>query len=143
MEEKESQLKVFLRRLLILKNFFISGIKVNVLKPYWRQKEVARVLFLSAIVNLSMWGYLYANRIESDYPIILHYNLFFGVDFLGDYDLIFLLPLIGAILFLLNAALGQVFFRIERLASYILTLNILFIQLLLMLSCVLIVRTNG
>lgn len=143
MEEKDNQLKIFLRRLLILKTFFVSGIKVNVLKPYWRQKEVARVLFLSAIANLVMWGYLYANRIESDYPVILHYNLFFGVDFLGNYSLTFFLPLIGLILLLLNAVLGQIFFRIERLASYILTLNIFFIQLLLLFACVLIVRTNS
>lgn len=142
MQENENAIKVFLRRLLIFSKLLFSGIKITALKPYWRHREIARVLFLSAIINLAMWGFLYANRIESDYPIILHYNLFFGVDLLGDYDMVFLLPLIGAILFLLNSLLAQFFYKIERLASYILTLNILTIQTLLMISSYLIVKTN-
>lgn len=104
---------------------------------------MARVLFLSAVVNLSMWAYLYANRIESDYPIILHYNLFLGVDLLGDYNMMYVLPAIGSILFIVNAMLGQSFYKTERLASYLLTFNILAVQLLLMLSCYLIIQTNG
>jgi len=142
MQEKESGLKVFLRRLIILGKFIFSGVKVTAFKPYWRQKEVKSILVTSAIVNLTMWGYLYAYRIESDYPVILHYNLFFGVDFLGAYNMVFLLPFIGAIIFLLNALLGQFFFKIERLASYILTLNILIVQIFLMISSYLIIKTN-
>ncbi len=127
---------------MILYRFVISGLKIAALKPYWRQREVARVLFLSAVINLSMWAYLYANRIESDYPIILHYNLFLGVDLLGDYDMIYMLPAIGSILFVMNAMLGQFFYKIERLASYMLTFNILAIQSILMLSCYLLIQTN-
>jgi len=142
MQEKESLVKVILRRLVILNKFLFSGIKITALKPYWRQREISQTLFLSAIINLTMWIYLYANRIESDYPVILHYDLFFGVDYLGGYYMAFALPAVGAILFMLNSLLGQFFYKIERLASYILTLNILIIQIILMLSCYLIVRTN-
>jgi len=56
--------------------------------------------------------------------------------------MVFLLPTVGVILFLLNALLGQFFYKIERLASYILTLNILIVQAFLMLACYLIIRTN-
>jgi hypothetical protein len=143
MENKESAVKVFLRRIVILYRFIISGLKITALKPYWRQKEVVKVLFLSAVINLSMWAYLYANRIESDYPIILHYNLFLGVDLLGEYGMMYMLPTIGVILFLLNSMLGQFFYKVERLASYILTFNILAIQSILMFSCYLIIKTNG
>jgi len=143
MENKESAVKVFLRRIVILYRFIISGLKITALNPYWRQKEVVKVLFLSAVINLSMWAYLYANRIESDYPIILHYNLFLGVDLLGEYGMMYMLPTIGVILFLLNSMLGQFFYKVERLASYILTFNILAIQSILMFSCYLIIKTNG
>ena len=143
MQDKENIVKVFLRRMLILNKFFFSGIKITALKPYWRQREVARTLFFSALINIVMWVYLYANRVDSDYPIILHYNLFFGVDFRGDYTMVFLLPTVGAILFLLNSLLGQFFFKVERLVSYILTLNILIIQIFLMIASYLIIRTNG
>lgn len=143
MQDKENGIKVFLRRMVILNKFFFSGIKITVLKPYWRQREVARTLFLSALINLAMWVYLYTNRVDSDYPIILHYNLFFGVDFRGSYTMVFLLPAVGVMLFLLNALLGQFFYKIERLVSYILTLNILIIQIFLMIASYLIIKTNG
>lgn len=143
MHKKENAVKVILRRLFILNKFLFSGIKINALKPYWRQREIARTLFLSALINLLMWVYLYANRIESDYPVILHYNLFFGVDLLGNYNMSFVLPAVGAILFILNALLGQFFYKIERLASYILTLNILIIQIFLTIACYLIIKTNA
>lgn len=143
MEDKEGAIKVFFRRAVILCRFIVSGFKITALKPYWRQKEVARTLFLSAVMNLAMWAYLYAHRIESDYPIILHYNLFLGVDLLGDYGMIYTMPAIGSVLFILNAALGQSFYRTERLASYILTLNIFAVQAILMLACYLVIQTNG
>ncbi|MFA7169404.1 MAG: hypothetical protein WC178_00955 [Candidatus Paceibacterota bacterium] len=143
MQEKENIINILIRRAIIFKNFLFSGIKIAGFKPYWRNKEITRVLFLSMIINLIMWLYLFHNRIESDYPIILHYNLFFGVDALGSYEKIFLLPLAGAILFFLNATLGQFFYRTERLASYILTMNIFIIQIILMLSCHFIIRVNG
>jgi hypothetical protein len=143
MQEKENPIKVLIRRIIIFKTFLFSGIKLSILKPYWHNKEVARVIALSVIINLVMWAYLFAHRIKSDYPIILHYNLFFGVDVLGDYEKVFLLPFLGLVILLLNSILGQFFYKTEKLASYILTLNILIIQILLMASSYLIIKVNG
>lgn len=144
MTEKENPLRVLMRRTKLFGKFLLSGIKVTSLRPYWHNREISRVLFLSAVINLSMWAYLFHSRgIKSDYPIILHYNLFIGVDALGDYEKVFLLPLAGLVLFLLNALLAQFFYKIERLASYMLTMNIFIIQIVLILASYLIVRVNS
>ena len=143
MPEKENAIHILIRRAIILKDFLLSGIKIAGLRPYWRHKEIARILFLSALINVIMWLYLFHNRIESDYPVILHYNLFFGVDAQGSYDAVFMLPLAGMAIFLLNAWLGQFFHKIERLASYLLTVNILLIHIMLMLASYIIVRVNS
>jgi len=143
MEEKDGVLKIIVRRTIILKKFLASGFKLTALKPYWHNHVIAQVLFLSAIINVVMWVYLLANREYMGSSIILHYNLFFGVDPRGDYSKIFYLPATGAIFLILNSALGNYFYRIERLASYLLTLNTLLIQILLMLSSYLIIRVNS
>ena len=142
MQEKENLIQILIRRAVIFKNFLLSGIKIAGLKPYWRHKEIARILFLSAVINIIMWLYLFHNRIDSDYPIILHYNLFFGIDAQGSYEEVYMLPLAGAIIFAVNAWLAQFFYKIERMASYLLTVNIFIIQVLLMLASYLIVRVN-
>lgn len=143
MEEKEGNLKVIVRRAIILKKFLTSGLKLTALKPYWHNSVIAQVLFVSALINASMWAYLLASHENMGDSIILHYNLFFGVDPRGDYSKVFYLPATGLIFLILNSTLGNYFYRIERLASYLLTLNTLLIQILLMLASYLIIRVNS
>jgi len=143
MQQQEKLLKVILRRFIILLSFISSGIKITIKKPYWQDSEVSAVLFASGIMNLANWIYLIGNRVKSDYPIILHYNLFYGVDFLGDYEKIFLLPTVGLIVIILNSFLGHIFYQRERLASYILTLNDFLVQAILLISSYLIIRANS
>lgn len=143
MHEKESPIKVLWRRSVILKNFLISGIKVIFAAPYWHDQRIIRTLITSGIVNLVMWAYFLTNKMESDFPIILHYNLFFGVDSVGDYSKLFLLPLVGLFIFFLNSILGQYFYKIEKLASYLLAINIFIVQVFLILAGYLIIKANG
>ncbi len=143
MKEKESPIKILLRRVNILKNFLFSGIKLSILKPYWHNKDVFRVILFSLFINFIIWIYLIDNYINIDTPIILHYNLFFGVDLLGAYIKVFLLPVSGLVILLINAILGQAFYKSERLASYLLTFNALMVQILLLISSYLIVRVNN
>lgn len=143
MQEKESTIKTTARRIRIFVDFLFAGIKVCFLKPYWHKKEIYGVMIMSLITNLLIWVYLFDKRIESDYPIVLHYNLFFGVDMVGDYRKIYFLPLVGLIIIILNSALGQFFYKIERLSSYIITLNTLIVQIILAISSYLIIRANS
>lgn len=142
MGEKENLAKVILRRILIFKKFLWSGFRIIVFKPYWHDRYINSVLFVSIFLNLINWAYLASNRTSGDYPIILHYNLFFGVDFLGNYNMVFLIPLVGVIVFLVNSLLGHIFYRAEKLAAYIFTINILIVQCFLLLASYLIVAVN-
>jgi hypothetical protein len=107
MQEKENPIKVLWRRSIIFKNFLISGIKVLFAAPYWHDQRIIRLLIVSGIVNLAMWAYFLTNKIEGNFPIILHYNLFFGVDSVGDYSKVFLLPSVGLFIFFLNSITGR------------------------------------
>ena len=143
MQEKESFFRILRRRLDILKKFTISGVKVAAGEPYLHNKIISRVLIASLVVNIVTWIYLLASRTSDAYPIILHYNLFFGVDMVGEYDKVFIMPGIALAFLILNALLGNFFYKIERIASYLLTFNVLILQLLFLLSSYLIVKVNA
>jgi hypothetical protein len=142
-EEKEKFVKVFFRRIVILKNFLLSGIKVTILKSYWKDKIVVNTFLFSAFLNISLWIFLFQNQKKSDYPVILHYNLFFGVDYLGNYNEVFIIPIVGIVVIFVNSILGHFLYRRERLASYFLSFNMIVVQMFLLLAGYLIVRINS
>ncbi|MDP1619865.1 MAG: hypothetical protein Q8M12_02610 [bacterium] len=77
------------------------------------------------------------------FPIILHYNVYFGVDLVGGYRQVYILPLIGFILFLINSSLSIYFYgQKERIASYILLIAVLMIQLSLVVASTSIILIN-
>ncbi len=142
-EPKENLLKIYQRRVLIFGKLVSSGIKLFMLRPYWKDSVITTTIFFSVILNLFIWIFLLNNRIEGNYPIILHYNLTFGVDYLGNYGKVFLMPLIGAIIFIFNTLLGYNVYSKEKLASYFLQFNALIIQAFLLFAGYLIVKVNS
>jgi hypothetical protein len=55
-----------------------------------------------------------------DFPIILHYNVYFGVDLFASWYWIFLMPALSFLIFFINLAIGFLFYeREEKLAGYL------------------------
>jgi len=138
----EKFINIALRRIVILKKFLTSGLKLVVFKPYWKNKIIAGALVLSFLTNISLWIFLFKNQKSSELPVILHYNLFFGVDCLGEYNEIYLIPIIGVIIIIINTILGYLLYEREKLASYFLAFNIFIVQIFLLLAGYLIVKVN-
>ncbi len=138
----EKFINVVLRRTVILKNFLTSGLKLVSFRSYWKNKIIMSIFALSCLVNVSLWMFLFKNQKSSELPVILHYNLFFGVDYLGGYNEIYLIPIVGVIVIIINTILGYLLYERERLASYFLTFNIFIVQSFLLLAGYLIVEIN-
>ncbi|MBI2588005.1 hypothetical protein HYW30_01765 [Candidatus Azambacteria bacterium] len=79
------------------------------------------ISFLSILGALlldgGLWLYLKTNVKESPLPYTLHYNVFSGIDVLGEERRIFFLPLFGLILIILNTAGGAWLFERSPLLS--------------------------
>ena len=101
------------------------------------------IFALSCAANISLWVFLFKNQKSSELPVILHYNLFFGVDYLGGYNEIYLIPAVGVIIIFINTILGYLLYERERLASYFLIFNIFIVQLFLLFASYLIVEINS
>lgn len=108
------------------------------------QSQIARwLLLLGALANLTDWIALKIFIRPVDFPIILHYNVFFGVDMLGSWKEVFILPFIGLILLLVNGFLAlHLYKRKERIASYLLLMAALMIQLSLLVASISIIIIN-
>jgi hypothetical protein len=142
-QEEEKFIKIIFRRIVILKNFLLSGCKIVVARPYWKDKQIMAILFLSVLSNIFIWIFLIQNQKGNSHPIILHYNLFFGVDYLGDYEKIYLIPLSGLIIIIVNSILGHLLYLKEKLASYFLVFIIFIVQIFLLIDSYLIIKINS
>lgn len=143
MQQQEKFIKVVLRRIVILKDFLLSGFKVVVARPYWKDKQIMIIFFLSALLNIFTWIFLFYSQKENNHPIILHYNLFFGVDYLGNYEKIYLIPLAGLAIIIVNSILGHLLYLREKLASYFLIFIVFIIQIFLLIDSYLIIKINA
>lgn len=120
---------------LSVKNFFSQ--------EYFKNLIVIWLIILSAVFNLADWVILKMFIRPIDLPIILHYNVYFGVDIMGNYKEVYILPFIGIILFLTNLFLSlYLYMKKERIASYLLMMASLMIQLALLVASISVIIIN-
>jgi hypothetical protein len=112
-------------------------------QDYFKSHIIVWLLILGFLTNLIDWVILKIWIKSVDFSIILHYNVYFGVDLMSDYSQVYVLPIIGLVLFIINFLLSVFFYeKKERIASYILLMATLMIQLSLIVASVSIILIN-
>jgi hypothetical protein len=110
---------------------------------FYGNSIVRWLLAAGVLLNLANWSLLAFFIRRVDFPIILHYNVYFGVDIIGDWRQVYLTPLMGLVFWLVNLALARHFYAArERIASYILLLGALLVQLGLAVASIAVVVIN-
>jgi hypothetical protein len=110
---------------------------------FFRNKIVAWLAIGSFVANLAQWISLWIYVQPVDFPIIMHYNVYFGVDLLGNWKQVFILPLVGIILSIINFLLAIHFYNLkERIASYLLLIATMMIQLSLLVASISVIIIN-
>ncbi len=84
-----------------------------------REKLVWMPNALALVLNGAAWLYLAAMIRPSDDLFILHYNIHFGVDFLGQWFAAFVPPLVGVLFMAVNSVLVWWFWMRLRVLSVI------------------------
>ncbi|MDD5397135.1 MAG: hypothetical protein PHW24_03700 [Candidatus Moranbacteria bacterium] len=99
-------------------------------KDFFRSALVHWVLIASLMVNAINWGMIAFFIRPVDFPIILHYNVYFGVDVIGAWWQVYFLPLIGLVILSVNTALGYLFYQQkERIVAHLLILATFIVQI--------------
>lgn len=113
------------------------------LKLYVTRFSVAVPLGASILLNLAMWGWLLWRVPYGESQIFLHYNVLFGVDFIGAWWKIFFIPLLGLVIALFNGAMGWVLFNRDKFIAQLFNGVGLVAQLLLFISSFLLSLLNA
>ena len=118
-----------------IRSFFVQ--------EFFRNSIIRWLLFGAIFLNVVNWAILLKFIRPVDYSIILHYNVYFGVDLIGDWRQTYLLPAMGIVFWTINLFLAHRFYQSkERVASYMLLLAALMIQIGLIISSVGIAMIN-
>lgn len=88
----------------------------------------------SLVINIILWLVLFGKFGLGKQPIPLHFNVVYGIDFVGKSYEIYQLPLVGAVIFLINIFLGQPLYKREKMLSRFLGLATLLVQVILAIA---------
>lgn len=99
----------------------------------WHDRAYQFWLALALIANIALFIYLAVRFSTLPDPLPLHFDSFGQPDRIESKSGIFALPIIGVIVFFLNAVLGVLFHQRERVATILLTIGGLFVQILMWL----------
>jgi len=98
---------------------------------YWTDPVIFFSLVLAIISNLGMWVVTWQLVEPASRPMILHYNVYFGVDAIGDWKNIFLMPTLALVILLVNTILSRFFYYKEKLIAYLFAGMAFLVQLLM------------
>lgn len=100
------------------------------------------MLPLSGLINVATWIWLYWQIRPQEEMVFLHYNILFGVDYIGPRSEIIIWPLTGLFIILLNALLGWLFYKQDKFVAYFLNATSLICQIFLFVTASLLVFLN-
>ncbi len=112
------------------------------LKLYFRDPWVSAPLLGSILIQIFLWWYLIANIHPEAGQIFLHYNIIFGVDLVGSWWKIYLIPLAGVAVALLNYFFSLMFYSVDKFLARLMSGWVLFFHLFLLIGIILLVRLN-
>lgn len=114
----------------------------SILEKFFKDKLLKFSLIFSLLLNLLLWFYLAWQIRKLPSVIPLHYNIYYGIDFLGPwYYLIFLVGF-GLALIVFNFFIALTVLTNHKILSYFLLSSLVVIQLLLFMACVAIININ-
>jgi len=116
------------------KSFFWHG--------FWTDPVIFFSLIFAILVNIGLWVALFWTVTPTDLPIILHYNIYFGVDAIGGWKSLFFMPTLAAVLFFLNAVLSRYFYFKEKMVAYLFSGTALILQILMAVAVISAIMIN-
>jgi len=115
--------------------------------PY-REDLAVKINFISSlIINVITWVVLYYKLHAFSYlsesgQISLHYNIYFGIDNIGNWYNVFIMPLFGIFIIVFNNILAYTFYSKEKLISYLLIISQTVLQAILLAAAVFVILLN-
>jgi hypothetical protein len=118
-----------------IKNTIQQRLRYFFSQEFFHSSLVQWVILAALLVNATNWGLIAFFIRPVDFPIILHYNVYFGVDVIGSWWQVYFLPLIGLLILSVNTVLGYLFYQQkERIAAHLLILATFIVQIVVTIA---------
>jgi hypothetical protein len=100
------------------------------IRQFFKNKLLLTLFGSAFLINIFNFLFLFYFVRGLNNLIILHYNVYLGVDLMGESNQVFLIPVVGAFFAVINLVLAIYFFsKKERMLSHILSLTTFIAQL--------------
>ena len=113
------------------------------IKLYLKNRFNFIALVLSVSLNLANWLWLITQIRPQAELIFLHYNILFGVDYVGEWWKVYYVPLTGLIIILINFIVGWFLFNKDKFVAILLNIASILSQAFLFIAAALLVFLNA
>lgn len=93
-------------------------------------------------LNIAVWVWLLIEIRPQTEPVFLHYNILFGVDYVGGWWQVLYLPISGLTIIIVNMVMGWFLFSRDKFLAQIFNGISLFCQFFLLIAAALLIFLN-
>ncbi len=109
---------------------------------YYKDTHIFAGLGVSLFLNIVIWSLLAWRIFPLQEQVVIHYNVYFGIDQFGPAWHAAILPGLGLIIILLNYCLGLVLWKKNKSIGHIINYFSLCLQILLLISVIFTILAN-
>jgi len=131
-----------LRKIEFSKSALFAYFKLFFRSQFWQNKFNLALVLTALSFNIIIWVLIALFIKPSEFPIPLHYNIYFGIDLTGPYRTLYNLPVIGLFAVLINLNLAFWFYLKDRVISYIFLFTSLVVQIFVLVGTVAVIFIN-
>ena len=112
------------------------------IRSYFRDRWILTSFLAGGALQFFQWWYTISRIRPTGEQLFLHYNILFGVDLIGEWWKIYLIPLFSLIILLVNFGLSYFCYQQNRFISRFLVVLTLFYEVLILVGSTLIIGLN-
>ena len=110
---------------------------------YFKDKIIKFSLILGILLNALLWALFYFRIPIQVEPIVMRYNIYVGINLIGQWWQIYYLVLFGSGIIILNFVLAKYLFKKDKLVAHFLSITALLCQIILLIYGGLMVIMNS
>lgn len=123
----------------------VKGLFRNFTWLIFKDNFFRATFFLSIVFNFFIWiiiAWKFIPLVTPGEPLPLHFNIYFGIDFIGEWYKLLFIPLLGMIFIFTNFILANIAYLRDKIVSYFLLGASVFAQIILFLAVYMIILIN-
>ncbi|MBI4049665.1 MAG: hypothetical protein HY395_02500 [Candidatus Doudnabacteria bacterium] len=111
-------------------------------KPFISEPLNAVPAASALLINIIHWTILAIKIGFGSNSVVLHYSVVYGADLIDSAYLIYVIPAIALVIFIINLFLANYFFKREKLASFFINFTTIIVQLIFLAASLNLIRIN-